>query len=306
MAVHSVIAPYNGYAVATSAMGATTWMPGNGNLVANAIPAGAGTKWAYWKFQNAGIPAGETMTGITISGGNDFTVGGGGAGKTRVAGLAYKLARNPSEFNAAAGTQMDSLVGTGTGKTLNAVINPTGFTSNDLINGMYIGIGVGTNSADAADGGGTFRYGALTFVFTTGANQPTPPPSSPNGILTNPVGNQSPGVYPGGQFASLSFKLTAPDFPQTTSLRYDWSFNKIGFTFSNGASSLLQTNTAGGGITNLIGNTGLITVAATVRPGTDVQVRCQVSNVAGASPTGMSLYTPLIVRERKIAYPHEF
>jgi hypothetical protein len=247
----------------TSPYGPVQWGGQGGNCVAAGIPPNSGTVWAIWQVQVSGIAAGEAFNGIRIQGGYDFTVGAGGAGITRTAGLLGRLSNTSGGFHNQTGTVMaGGIPGTGTGQNLNYILTSGGFTSTDLLNGtFYFGIAVQTGAPDA--GNGTFRFGALAFTAYTGTDVPTPAPTAPSGTITNPKANVDPGKVAGiEQFASVSFRLDTPASLSGLSHRWDLPFQG-GLLFSTGNEQLIIS----GLFTGSVSNTGPITIT----PGTKVK-----------------------------------
>jgi hypothetical protein len=161
-----------------------------------------------WQVKIPGLTPGQAFNGIRLVGTNDFTVGGGGGGIVRTAQAYADVFHTFNEFLSTIGSGAGATVpGTGTGQNVDVVLNPVGFTSTDLVNGtFYVGFCVNTTVADPGLGEGLFRTSALNWTLYTGTDQPSPPPGTASGSLSNPVGNQT-GQSPGGQFASVTVNV---------------------------------------------------------------------------------------------------
>jgi len=297
MAIVTVNASLTGFATQASFYGTRAWSVA-GSVLASTIPLGAGTSWLVWACQSS-VPAGQALNAIQIGGGGiDFTVGGGGAGRLRIAKL-YAKAIASFSFTGDVGTQIDSVAGTGTGKAISAsVAVPGGMTSDNLRNGtVFIGVAVSTDNGDSALGDGLFRYGALAFTFYTGPDGATPPAGTPVTTMTNPAGNYSPGKYRGQQFAALTATLTTP-LPQTA---FALVFScPVGMTFSNGSTVLsLPKGTTQDPGNPYTGSTGLINISNTIAPGS-YTIGAQVNGIAGGNgPSGSTV----IVNARRWGFP---
>jgi hypothetical protein len=237
MAVVTIVANTGASNATTgSAYGNNLWTLLSG-IPASFIPIGQGTNWMVWAFKVTGIPAGEVMNGIRVQGTNDFTVGSGGAGMTRQAVIYLRPSRS-FNYASASGTASQTLVGTGTGASMNAVLSLAGATSDDLLAGnIFVGVAAGTNSGDSGYGSGTLRYNAISFTFYTGPDLPTPGAGAPSCTLTNPVANYNPGIFLGGVFGQMRYTLDKP-LPQVSLTMF--------FTLS---SSFLSFGGPGNGLT---------------------------------------------------------
>jgi hypothetical protein len=292
MAIITINANPSAYAAQPSAYGAATWNLYAGPQVGASIAAGNGTGWMVWAFGATGITPGETVNAVSVSGVNDFTVGGGGAGRVRTATL-YGRALNSFTFTNAAGTSLDTYVGTGTGKSLNASFAPAGsLTTTDLLNGTcFVGVAVATNTGDPTLGNGDFRYNAFSFTFYTGADGATPPPTTTVTTLSNPIGNTTPGVKPGGQFAALGWTFVQPK-PQTL-IRVSFGVPiNSGLTFAGSGNyqHTITKGTSGDPANPYAGTTTAINCAASTKPGTYL--------ITTSTDTGGAASAQLIVKAR--------
>ena len=162
-----------------SAYGTSTpWGSQGSNLVANILP-GQGTLWGIWPVQVSGLTPGETINQVLVQGGDDFTVGAGGITITRTAVLYMNMFKTIAEFSMQAGSAIDNLVGTGSGHSLNLLFTKGGYTTTDMINGMFIGVAVATGPQDGAQMG-VFRLSTLSLTFYTGPDNANPPPTAPS------------------------------------------------------------------------------------------------------------------------------
>jgi hypothetical protein len=263
----------------------------------NVVGIGAGTKWMVWAFTTGGITAGESFNGIRVQGTNDFTVGGGGAGKTRQA-VVYLRASKSFDYAGTTGSSVQTLVATGTGANLNTVLTPSGWSSTDLLNGnVFVGVAAMTNSGDSGQGDGTLRYNAITFTFYTGSDVPSPPAGQTKTTLTNPSGNYTTGKFAGQQFAALDYVLIDPH----TNAYFNMEFAlPLGLTFVNSGSTnmSLQKGASGDPANPWNASTGLINVAASTKGGMyPIQAQCR--GVLG-NPTVSGIQTgQLFVRTRR-------
>jgi hypothetical protein len=262
----------------------------------NVVGIGAGTKWMVWLFTTTGIPPGESFNGIRVQGTNDFTVGGGGAGMTRQA-IVYLRPSKSFDYAGQTGSSVQTLVATGTGASLNTLLTPAGWTSTDLLNGVFVGVAAMTNSGDSGQGSGTLRYNAITFTFYTGSDVPSPPAGQTKTTLTNPVANYNPGKFAGQQFAALDYVLLDPHTNAYFNMEFDLP---LGLTFVNSGSTniTLQKGASGDTANPWNASTGLINVAASTKGGT-YSIRAQCRGVSG-NPTVSGIQTgQLLVQTRR-------
>ena len=262
MAVANLLASLTGNAQQSSLYGANVWYP-NASLSINQsqVPVNQGTNWLIWQIQVVGIPTGEAFNGIVVSGNNSFGVL---PASLRQASLFSNLFATLAGFTGQGGNALQVLAGNSTPVALNATVTKAGFTSTDIANGtMLLGVAASTNNVDPGSTLGDLRWGARTFTVYTGPDTPNPVVSKPSGTLANPAGNISPGVFPGTQFAALTFTLTQP-LPQAA-LSFQWSLPNIpaGLTFAaNGLTSLTQAKGTGSDPTHPYdGSCGAINVA---------------------------------------------
>jgi hypothetical protein len=292
MGIYSLQANPAGTGQQASAWGTTAWQY---NPSANfaVIAQGAGTNWMAWACQIGGIPAGKPLNAIRVQGINDFTVGAGGVGKTRLATFYMQVLRTYS-FTGTAGSGEQTLTGTGTGAEMIWNVATPGWTTDDLINGnLYIGVAVATNNGDAGQGSGTARYGAMSFTFYTDTDGAPGGGGSVSTTLVNPTANFNPGKYGGQQFAALTYTFVSPK-PQA-SFNMQFKIYGAGVTFaSSGTSTLvLFKGTTSDPGNPYIGSTGLINVAANAMPGSYL-IDAGIANVAGGNgyQTGSLLVLP--------------
>jgi hypothetical protein len=188
---------------------------------------------------------------------------GGGAGSSRHA--SFFLFGNTAfhVFGAYVSGALATITGNGATATFNEVFAPNIFTSDNLVNGtFYLGIGADTDSLDSTLGNGIINFSALNWTFFTGPNVPNPPIDVISGFIDNPAGNTNPGVFAGGQFASLRAVLTQPhNYPGAT---FAFNTGHSGITFAATGSTGLTVNTES---PTWYADTGAINVALTVPPG---------------------------------------
>ena len=266
MGIYAIQANPAATAAQNSAYGSTAWQY-NSSANFAAIPQGTGTAWMIWACQLGGLPV-EALNAIRVSGStNDFTVAGGGGTRVRQANVFMNTMRSFA-FTGLGGSLAQTLAGTGVGSEMIWNVATTGWTTTDLMNGnVFIGVAVLTDNGDSGLGSGTFRYGAMSFTFYTGADG-APGGGSVSTTLTNPTANFNPGKYGGGQFAALTYVLNSPR-PQTSFNMQFTIYSNPGITFAaNGSTSLIlfkgTTTDPGNPYT---GSTGLINVAANAMPG---------------------------------------
>ena len=287
MAVVNLLPPAYAFNSAASAYGSNFWGMISGG-VASSIPNAQGAAWAYWKMQASGIPAGQAFNGFNVQANIDFTVGAGGAGISRASSL-YVLGLPHTGFGGASGVAISGAPGTGAGQVVNAVYQPAGFTSSDLLNGtMYLGVAVSTTGADAGLGNGIFRYVPTNIILYTGADTPTPPAGNISGTLTNPAANNFPGAFPGSTLAALTFVYAQPK-PDAVATAFFSIVGTTKLTFTGNPTVSLDCS-SGHGYTC---TTPLINIAADCPPGV-YQISMQVNNAT--SPTYV-VWTTVVVRQ---------
>jgi hypothetical protein len=211
MGIYNVTAIPTAGAQVSSAFGSAPWSASASNISAQ-VPVGQGAAWRVWQVLIANAVPGESFNGVRIAGGTvDFTVGGGGTGIQRYATFYADLEFTLNAFIDKAGQNAGNAVqGSGIGRPVDAVVTDGRFTSTDLVNGtFYVGISVDTGSEEPGLGDGTARFSAFNWTFYTGADSPNPPPTVPNGRVTNPASNTSPGALPGAKLASLDYTTTS-------------------------------------------------------------------------------------------------
>jgi hypothetical protein len=279
-----------------SAYGSTGWAY-DGNNPTSSIPLGAGTYWIIWQLRTSGIASGQALNGLRIFGGNDFTVGGGGGTRTRIATL-YASARKTYSFVGTGGSTVGTLPGTGAGANTDYVMSMSGFTTDDLLAGnLYVGMAVSTNSADSGLGNGIYRLGSRTFTVYTPPDIPQPPGTTVVTTLVNPTGNTLPGKFPGQQFAALTYTLWQPQ-PQAS---YQMAFSiGNGFTFASNGSSLLTLNkgTVNDPASPYIGSTGLINMPAGIKPGS-YPIFASINGITGGAGSAVA---QLVVAARRAGF----
>jgi hypothetical protein len=282
-----------------SGFGNAGWGLASMSAIGASIPSGSGTQWAIWGLTVTGLPPARAINAIEISGPVSFGVSGSGI--TRVATLRGEAFKNYTFFNAYGGGQTMATV-TGNSQTVNLdyVFTKPGFTSDDLaVGGVFFGIAVATDAANAPNGNGTFTFGATSFtIYTAPDTVGAPPAGAPNAQLISPASNLNPGVFPGGSLAQLTNKLLAPLPQQYYSAGFGVPYNQ-GFVFvDNGSNSGLIRNqgTVQNPSSPHIAYSGIITVAANTVPGIyTLQGSCTGLN---ANPQAFYMTTQFRVRDR--------
>ena len=288
MSVIQVAAASVSYQTPSAYGNSTLWGFQGGNLVLNLLP-GAGSLWGIWPVQVPGLPTGEVINQILVQGGDDFTVGAGGAGITRQAVLYMNMFTTVAGFSGQTGTSIDTVPGTGTGHALNLLFTKGGFTTNDLINGLFVGVAVATGIQDGSQMG-VFHLSTLSLTFYTGPDNANPPPTATHGKLTDPVANYNPGKLPGiEQFASCAFQLLSPASLVGLTHVWDLPSPNIGLTFASTGNTQLII---GSQTTNSVSNTGLINIA----PNTPVKEHFISCRCGTPGSPNYTLRGPLIVR----------
>jgi hypothetical protein len=193
----------------SSPYGPAYWY-GNTANVQCLINPDSGAGWVVYQVKATGLPPADVVNGIRITGVHDFLVGGG-AGSGRAATGVWKWGHAVADFIGANGDgTFGPVYGTGVGANVNFVSSGVGYTGADINNGtFYIGFSVGSNNLNPGIGMGaaTYRNACFNWTAYTGADQPTPPPSSTVVTVINPASNINPGVVPGGQFQALDLTL---------------------------------------------------------------------------------------------------
>jgi hypothetical protein len=290
VAILTLNASPTGWANQSSAVGVAPWYTVS-SVPQTALPQGAGSSWIVWSIPPlTAIPPGDAFNGLLVSGTNDFTVGGGGVGKTRQATLYMNLLRSFA-FTGTSGTAMSTLVGSGSGVALNYTFPTSGFTGNDFRNGVvFLGVYGNSDGGDAGQGDGTLRFNSLVWTIYTGTDTTTPPAGNVAGTFTNPTANNLPGVFPGGVFTGLTFVYAQPKPNSLATATFVISgTTKLAWTSGGQSVGLDCSSTHSYSCT-----TPNISIAADTPPGT-YQISMQVNN--GSSPI-YTQWTTVVVRQR--------
>jgi hypothetical protein len=302
MAVTSVSANPGAHSNSVSAYGNVGWaMSASSAVMARPIPAGDGSAWCVWQVGVSGLPPGQAITGIRLSGSIAFYVGTM-TGVVRTATAYVNMFKTFAEFSGAnSNNPMATIAGDGNPTNLDYTFKKGGFTSTDLANGnVFVGIAVSTINADTTRGDGQYSFGALNWTIYTAPDDPAPPAGSITSKLINPTPNTNPGVFTGGQFAQVTLQLLTP-LPQSGySSRFDLPYQS-GLTFaSNGLTGLnLQSGTVSNPTDPYRAYSGLLNIAAKTKPGV-YSIYGTVSGLSGvgSGPTSQQIFSQLTVRSR--------
>jgi hypothetical protein len=301
MAVTSVSASPSANSSIISAYGAAGWSMSASSAVITRVPVGAGSAWCVWQLGIPGLPPGQAITGIRLSGFIAFYVGTM-TGVVRTATAYVNMFKTFAEFSGTnSNDPMATIAGDGQGINLDYTFRKGGFTSTDLANGnVFVGIAVSTTNVDTSRGDGQYSFGALNWTVYTAPNDPAPPAGSITTRLTNPPANVSPGVFRGGQFAQLTMQLLTP-LPQTSyTTRFDLPVGG-GLTFPGGSlGKLINTGTSAIPGDPYRGYSGPINIAANAKLGlqTIYATVAGLQGVGGDGVTSQQAFTQLYVRPR--------
>jgi len=299
MAVTNVSASGN-FGDTPSAYGNYPWGGASASAIASTLPATAGTVWAVWQIGVVGVPAGQVVNGINVSGPFSFGVSGG----VRKASL-YVYAN--SSFNPFTGSPGVGPIAVATAGAAAVNVNynysPVGLTSDNLANGtFYLGFAVQTDGGNAGAGNGTISLGTLSWTIYTAPDQPIAPPGSPSCRIINVPGNINPGVFPGSSFAAITCQLLQPVPQSNYATRFDVQVGQnLTFADSGTTGILRNCGTVPVPADPHRGYSGLINIAANAKPGWRT-VWATVSGLAGSSPTSQQVYTEVYVRSRTTGY----
>jgi len=276
----------------SSINGNQVWYNDTTNVKAFINPDSA-SGWIVWQIKIPGLPAGEVFNGIRLQGVHDFLVGGG-AGTGRLATGLWKLGHTFNEFIGATwDDSFGAVYGSGVGSNVNYVAQKAGYTSTDIVNGtMYLGYMVGSDNGLPGVGMGAAWYRNSMFGCTmyTGADTPSPPPSSTVCILTNPIANNQPGKIVGQTFDSMNLLFQQPQ-PQAN-FQYRWSLSGPLLWSSNNNILLVQSmGTAGNPGSPYSRDSGTVLIPAGTSPG----VYSLSILVSGVSIADLTLNTTLTV-----------
>lgn len=274
MAISYVSASPSGYAGLISAYGNTGWHT-DGSGVGVTVPVGNGSAWAFWQLTVTGLPPGQPINTITLSGPISYTASGGVGTAT-----AYvEMFKNYMDFRYAGSSYaMATIPGNGSSVPLSYNFTKPGFTSSDLESGnVFLGVAISTKNVLArADTPSTFYFGATGWTIYTNPNIPSPPAGSIVTQITNPAANINPGVYPGSAFAQITVQLKAP-LPQDlyrTHFTLPLNYSSSGLTLAvpGVGTSALTTRIDRCGTNErpadpYRGYSGAINVAANAKPG---------------------------------------